>query len=66
MNNSNPMTVYVTPDHDTELVWSDFTRFDHLSIAEACLASDAADRAAARAARADGAEFTDWMISDRD
>ena len=60
------MTVFVTPDHDTELVWSDFTRFDHLSIAEACLASDAADRAAARAARADGAEFTDWMISDRD
>ena len=65
MNNKQTMTVFVTPDHDTDLVWPDFTRFDHLSIAEACLASDAADRAAARAARADGAEFTDWMISDR-
>lgn len=66
MNQTNTMTVYVTPDHDTSLVWSDFTKLDHLSIAEACLASDAADRAASRAARQSGAVFTNWVISDRD
>ena len=60
------MTVFVTPDHDTSLVWSDFTKLDTLSIQDACLAADAAELRARRAARAAGAEFTNWCISDRD
>ena len=52
--------------NNTTPIFSDFTRYDHLSIAEACLAADRAERDASRAARQSGAVFTDWCISDRD
>ena len=57
MNKTTPMTVYVTPDHDTSLVFSDFTTYDHLSIADACLQSERDERNADRAARAAGAKY---------
>ena len=50
----------------TPLTFSDFTKYDHLSIADACLQSERDERDAARAAKASGAVFTDWIISDRD
>ena len=46
--------------------WSDFQRYDHLSIAEACLAAERDERVASRAARQSGAVFTNWVITDRD
>lgn len=52
--------------NNTTPLFSDFTRYDHLSIAEACLAADRDELRARRAARASGAVFTDWVISDRD
>ena len=53
MNKSNP-------------TFSNFSRYDSLSIAEACLAADRDELRARRAARAAGAVFTNWVISDRD
>ena len=39
------------------MTFSDFTRYDHLSIADACLAAERDARDADRAARAAGANF---------
>ena len=66
MINQTTMTVFVTPDHDTSLIFSDWQRVDTRSIQDACIAADRAERDAARAARESGAVFTDWCISDRD
>ena len=45
--------------------FSNFQRYDHLSIAEACLAAERDERRAARAARDAGAEYTTWFITER-
>ena len=50
---------------ENKVTFTQFTR-DTRSIAEACLAADRAERDARRAARQSGAEFTNWVISDRD
>ena len=57
MNKTTTMTVFVTPDHDTSLVFSDFTHLDHLSIADACLQAERDERDADRAARNAGAKY---------
>ena len=52
--------------NNTPITFSNFQRYDHLSIAEACLAADRDERRARRAARAAGAVFNNWVITDRD
>ncbi len=39
------------------MTFSDFTKYDHLSIADACLQSERDERDADRAARAAGAKY---------
>ena len=39
------------------MTFSDFTRYDHLSIADACIQAERDERAADRAARAAGATY---------
>ena len=50
---------------DTQLVFSDFTRYDHLDIISATLAAERDERRAARVARDAGAEYTTWFITER-
>ena len=57
------MTVYVTPDHDTSLIWSDFTTLDHLSIQDACIEADRRKREADAAARQAGALNATWSVN---
>lgn len=56
-------TVYVTPDHNTDLIWSNFRTLDHLSIQDACIAAERAKIEADRAARAAGAFDGTWSVN---
>ena len=46
------------------MTFSDFTKYDHLSIAEACIQAERDERAADRAARAAGATYGIININD--
>ena len=48
----------------TPMTFSDFTKYDHLSIADACIQSERDERDADRAARAAGATFGTIQIHD--
>ena len=49
----------------TTLIFSDFTRYNHLDVISATLASERDERRAARAARDAGAVYTHWFITER-
>lgn len=48
----------------TTLTFSDFTKYDHLSIADACIQAERDERAADRAAREAGATYGTFEIHD--
>ena len=59
-----PILCHTKSMNKTPMTFSDFTKYDHLSIADACIQSERDERAADRAAREAGATYGTFEIHD--
>ena len=59
-----PILCHTKSMNKTTTTFSDFTKYDHLSIADACIQSERDERAADRAARDAGATYGTIEIHD--